>query len=45
MPPEMTDAMRRAAYEVYCARVGNQGYMAWEDVCACFVAAFAITDS
>jgi hypothetical protein len=41
MPPEITDKMRTAAYQEYCRRVDSQGYFAFEDVCACFRAAFA----
>lgn len=41
MPPEMTDEMRRAAYGAYCDRLNEKGYIAWEDVCACFIAAFS----
>ena len=40
MPPEMTDEMRSAAYQAYCERSAEKGYMAWEDICACFCAAF-----
>lgn len=40
MPPEMTDEARNAAYRKYCERQVQKGYVAWEDVCACFVAAF-----
>ena len=40
MPPEMTDAMRNAAYQTYCKRYSEKRYIAWEDVCACFVSAF-----
>lgn len=39
MPAAMTDAARQAAYRTYCTRHAEKGYIAWEDICACFRAA------
>lgn len=39
MPAYMTDAMRQAAYRTYCVRLNEKKYIAWDDICACFMAA------
>jgi hypothetical protein len=39
MPPEITDEMKTAAYRCYVERA-KKGYIAFEDICACFTAAF-----
>jgi len=47
MPPEITEEMKQAAYREYCNRSAEnyrligRSYIAFEDVCACFRAAFA----
>lgn len=40
MPPEMTDEMRHDAYRSYCNSLSKKGYVAWDDICECFCAAF-----
>jgi hypothetical protein len=40
MPEGVTDEMRNAAYRCYVDRQGQKGYLAFEDICAIFRAAF-----
>lgn len=41
MPADMTDNMRNEAYIEYC-NLSKKGYMAWDDICKIFVAAFKV---